>query len=188
MFIKRPFKSPAPKQMTPPPDIESAFLTGILSRSSLRPVDNDQVKIETNLHLAEGSEFYFLVIGDERAKTSNPDSFAIRVFLKLPSGRFVTIIEHLHIQASDCGIEPHVATWCEDKTLQRLELLANFVAKYLYVEIEESENGCCKFTAAMIITQESRSDSWTRKTRIHMSVTKPIQDLHGFFATSPASS
>lgn len=173
--------------MTPPPDIDSALLRGILLTSDLHPVDIEQVT--RNIELAEGSELYFLVIGEEIAKTNNSDSFAIRVFLKLPSGRFVTLIEHLFIQASICGIEPHVAIWCEGKTSTHLELLASFVAKYLYVEIEESDNSCYKFTVAMMIPQPEKEGDWKKKVlRISMSVKKPVQDLHGFFATPPASS
>lgn len=170
--------------MPPTPiEIDRVLLDGVLTYSSTHFVDPANIELKNHLQLAEKVEFIFIVIGSEIAKCTSNTSFAVRVFARFPTGRLVTLIEHLHISVEDCEINPHVAQWCISKGEQHLELLANFISQYLGIEIERAPQESIRFMISATITQ--LHDGHPNITSA--SVTKPTQDLLGLFETSTTS-
>ncbi len=155
-------------------EIDRSLIPRVLTSSTVHAVKNN---INTQLPLAEGVEFLFIVIGRVKANEFNKNSFEVRVFARFPAGRTVTIVEErLFIRADDCEIDPRVADWCVTKTQPQLELLANFIGQYLGIGIRKAENDCIGFRVFADIPQHTGASR-----DFGIEITKPKQNIHGLF-------
>ncbi len=163
--------------MHPVEAIHHTLIPGVLRNSSTNIVDSAKITLNDQLRIAEGVEFLFIVIGLKTAREFNQNSFEVRVFVRFPTGDLMTIVEErLFIRADDCGIDGRVASWCLTKTQPQLELLANFIGKYLGIKIREAENSCIGFRVFADIPQHTGASR-----DFGIEITKPKQNIHGLF-------